>query len=661
VCGIAGAVEAAAPVDVADLRLMAAALRHRGPDDDGFYVSAADRGAAGGLAFRRLAIIDVEGGHQPIPNEDGSVWVICNGEIYNFRELRAELERKGHVFRTRSDTEVLVHLWEDEGPRLVQRLNGMFGLAIWDERQRSLFLARDRLGKKPLYYMHSGKRLLFASEVKGILAHPGCVPELDEQALAEYLAFEYVPAPRSIFRGISKLERGHTLLWNGGRVAVEPYWEPSFDTVAGRAEAEWADELIWRLREAVRLRLVSDVPLGVFLSGGIDSSAVVALMADIAPAGGIKTFSIGFREESFDESRYARLLAQRLGTEHHEQIVSANDMADVLPEIAAVMDEPLGDASIVPTYLLSRFTRQQVTVALGGDGGDELFAGYPTFAAHRAANLYRVPGAIHHALLRGTERLPVSTANFSLDFKIKRFLSGAREPLALRDQVWLGSLSPEQQQDVLTRPSSDPYAPLRSFTASLPLSDPVQRLVAQYLRFYLEGDILVKVDRASMANSLEVRAPMLDHTFVSFVNSMPSSLKLHGLRSKHILKRALRPWLPAEIVNRKKKGFGVPVAQWLNDELRGLADELLSESALEADGLFHAAGIRELLHQHRTGRRDNRKPLWTLIVFQLWYRQWLSPAARRPPAPQPGTWDPRIHWPHLALNSSAQSRAPERE
>lgn len=623
-CGIAGVVSRTAPIHEQELRLMAAALRHRGPDDDGFYLSPQDRGAHCGFGFRRLSIIDVSGGHQPIPNEDESVWAMCNGEIYNFKELRRELESDGHVFRTYSDTEVLVHLWERDGARLVDRLNGMFAVAIWDERERSLFLARDRLGEKPLYYADLGETMVFASEAKGILAHPTCSsPALDEQALVEYLAFEYVPAPKSIFRGVKKLEAAHTLTWREGKADVERYWEPRFDVVNGRSDAEWIDETAARLRDSVHRRLVSDVPLGVFLSGGLDSSAVAAMMTQLLPPHSVETFSIGFTEPTFDESVYARRVAAYLGTDHHEHIVSARSMASLLPDVVAVLDEPLGDASILPTYELSRLTRRDVTVALGGDGGDELFAGYPTFPAHRVAELYRVPRVLNRALSHAADWLPVSNTNFSIDFKVKRFLRGARAPMAVRDQLWLGSFSPDESRRLVRRSGVDPFSELCNSDGRRSL-DLVQRLTAQYLRYYLEGDILVKLDRASMANSLEVRAPFLDHTFVEFVNSMPSSLKLKGLRTKHVLKKALRPYLPPEIIERPKKGFGIPVAEWLNGELKELSDDALSESELRAHGLFEVAEVHRLMRDHRRGRRDNRKQLWTLLMFQLWHRRWLD-------------------------------------
>jgi asparagine synthase (glutamine-hydrolysing) len=633
VCGICGIVRTAGVVAEHELEQMASTLAHRGPDDAGYYTTGhGDRGGACGLGFRRLSIIDVDGGHQPIPNEDESKWVMCNGEIYNFQELRRELEAKGHRFRTRCDSEVIVHLWEEHGPALVERLNGMFALAIWDDATRTLFLARDRLGKKPLYYAALDGSLLFASEPKALLAHPDVLRELDRDGLAMYLAYEYVPAPFSIYRGISKLEAGHTLRWTDGAVDVERYWEPSFDRAEPRSDDEWAAELVDRLRESVRLRLISDVPLGVFLSGGIDSSVVVALMTELMPATDVKTFSIGFREQSFDESRYARRVADHFGTDHHEEILTADAMLDILPEITAFLDEPLADGSIVPTYLLSRFTRSTVTVALGGDGGDELFAGYPTFPAHRAAAFYRVPRRMHAWAERAADRLPVSRRNFSLDFKVKRFLRGATAPPAIRDQLWLGSFSPAEQADLLGEPAADVFAPIHQLSARMRGSDPVDRLIAQYLRFYLEGDILVKVDRASMAASLEVRAPFLDHTFVSFVNSMPPRLKLRRLRSKYILKRAFADRLPPEIANRSKKGFGVPLGDWLRGGLRTTMEELLSESELRAQGIFEPRAVRRLVDDHLSGRRDNRKQLWTLLTFQLWHDAWLRSTSPRPRA-----------------------------
>jgi asparagine synthase (glutamine-hydrolysing) len=623
-CGICGSV-GRDRVDREALARMTRSLRHRGPDDEGFFGREYEDGVAVGLGFRRLSIIDLETGNQPIANEDGSVQVVVNGEIYNFRQLRSELESRGHRFATHADTEVIVHLYEDLGSRCVERLNGMFAFALWDERRRELLLARDRFGKKPLYYVDVDGSLLFASEVKALLEHPHCPRDLDFESLCGYLALEYVPTPRSIFDGVHKLPGGHVLRWHDGRTSVERYWDLTFGGRDERSEAELVDEFRSRFREAVRRRLVSDVPLGAFLSGGIDSSSVVAMMVESAPAGTVKTFSIGFDEPSFDESDHARVVAAHFGTDHHEEVFTARAMIDLLPTLADALDEPFGDASILPTYLLSRFTRESVTVALGGDGSDELLAGYPTFSAERGARLYRVPRLLHEGVFTPlADRLPVSTDNFSIDFRIKRFLRGARTTPETRHAMWLGSFSPSEQEPLLVRPPADPFVEQRLALAAAPTTDWLERLIYLYAKTYLQDDILVKVDRASMACSLEVRAPFLDVELVEFLNAIPSGLKLHRLRTKHLLKRAMSGLLPPGIAERPKKGFGIPVAKWFKGELRGALQEELSPERIRRQGIFEPAEVQRLVSEHLTGRRDHRKQLWTLFMFQLWHRRWVE-------------------------------------
>jgi asparagine synthase (glutamine-hydrolysing) len=621
-CGICGVV-GRGPVDREALGRMMDTLRHRGPDDDGSYVAEREDGTAVALGFRRLSIIDLESGNQPIANEDGSVRIVLNGEIYNFRELRAELDARGHRFATHGDAEVVVHLYEDQGARCVENLNGMFAFALWDERERRLLLARDRFGKKPLYYADVGGLLLFGSELKALLEHPACPHELDLGSLSRYLALEYVPTPHSIFAGVRKLPGGHVLHWHEGRIAVERYWDLEFgDGRAAMSDDEYADELRRHLREAVRRRLVSDVPLGAFLSGGIDSSSVVAMMARELSAGSVKTFSIGFAERSFDESEHARRVARHFGTDHHEDVFTASALLDVLPDVADVLDEPFADPSVLPTYLLSRFTRGSVTVALAGDGGDELLAGYPTFPADRFARLYRVPRLLHErAVVPLADRLPVSTANFSLDFKVKRFLRGAAEPADRRHAMWLGAFTPAEQAALLGHVGVDPFAETQRAFAAAPTKDPLERLIYAYATTYLQDDILVKVDRASMACSLEVRAPFLDVELVEFLGRVPPRLKLRRLDTKHLLKRAMAGVLPPGIAGRAKKGFGIPVAEWLKKDLREPLLDELSPARLREQGLFAPAEVGRLLSEHLAGRRDHRKQLWTLFVFQLWHRR----------------------------------------
>ena len=624
-CGICGSVGRAA-VDREVLGRMTSTLSHRGPDDEGFFVGEHTNGVAIGLGFRRLSIIDPATGNQPLANEDGSVQLILNGEIYNYRELRDELVRSGHTFRTRSDAEVFVHLYEQRGADALSALEGMFALALWDAHEQTLLLARDRFGKKPLYYAQVGDELIFGSEPKSLLAHPRCPRALDQSSLSAYLAFEYVPTPRSIFANVNKLPAGSFLRWRDGRVGIERWWDlPSDDKPHSRSTEQNASTLREHLRVAVRRRLVSDVPIGAFLSGGIDSSSVVAMMVDELGADAVKTFSIGFDEPSFDESGHARRVASHLGTEHHEEVFTAHQLLDLLPTVTAFMDEPFGDASILPTYALSRFARETVTVALGGDGGDELLAGYPTFAADRVARFLPFPRAFTNSLLAPlANRLPVSTDNFSLDFKIKRFLRGAGLPPAARHEAWLGSFTKSEQTALLSEPVGHPSTDYAHIYESAPSQNPVNRLIHLYATTYLQDDILVKVDRASMACSLEVRAPFLDSDLASFLATVPPSQKLHRLTTKHLLKQAMRKRLPAGIVERPKKGFGVPVAAWLKGDLRELLTDELSADRLRRQGIFQPAEVERLTTEHLDGRRDHRKQLWTLLMFQLWHRTWLD-------------------------------------
>lgn len=621
-CGIVGNVVARADLrpDVTVLKRMNDRLVHRGPDDAGFFV----RGPVG-LAMRRLRIIDLATGQQPMSGEDGRVHVISNGEIYNYGELRRDLSARGHIFTTQSDTEVVVHGWEEHGIASINHLEGMFALAIWDESSRTLVLARDRIGIKPLYYAVLPDQLVFASELKALVEHPGIDRTLDLTALSRYLAHEYVPAPHAIFRSIRKLPAGHWLTYTGGQVKIEPYW----DVPARHAERCDAVEAARALREAlersVREHLVSDVPLGVFLSGGIDSSAVAAF-ATRHIAGRLRTFSLGFDESSFDESGPARRVAQALGTEHHEEILGARAGLDLIASLPDLLDEPLGDASFLPMYLLSRFTRRSVTVALSGDGGDELFAGYPTYQAHQLARVFElVPGWIRRTLVRpAVQRLPVSLDNLSLDFRLKRFVEGMELAGVERHAAWLGSFTPAEQRDLLTpdvlaRMDAPPsYAAMHEIVSHAPTAEPLERMLYLDLKGYLGEGVLTKVDRASMACSLEVRVPFLDRRVVELAASLPPGLKLRGLTTKYVLKRALAGLLPPDILRRPKKGFGVPLGRWFRGDLAPLLREVFAPDIVRRGGLFRVATIERLLSEHAAGRRDHRKKLYTLLSFQLW-------------------------------------------
>ncbi len=588
------------------------------------------------LGMRRLAIIDLQTGEQPARSEDGQVSVILNGEIYNYRSLRADLEKRGHRFRSESDTEVLPHLYEEYGAEMVHHLNGMFAFALWDERRRRLFIARDRFGEKPLYWGVFDGTLLFASEAKVLLAHPAVRPGLNLDALRQYLSFDYVPAPLSIYEGIHKLTAAHTLTVEDGRVEVKPYWCLSYKklTPAPRVE-EAAARLRELLEDSVRMRLVSDVPLGVLLSGGVDSSTVAA-MAVRASSEPVKTFSISFAESSFDESSYARAVAKFLGTDHHEERLSVDLAANLVGEIGSWMDEPFSDPSLVPTYLLSRFTRKHVTVALGGDGGDELFAGYDMYLGHNIARQYeRVPRLLRRALVEPlVGLLPVKTKNLSFDYKARRFVAGMKYDEVTRHHVWFGSFTPDEQALLLTdearrRSDGDVYREARRLLAEdCDATDPVERMQSLDARLYLAEDILTKVDRASMAVSLEVRAPFLDPRVAEYAASLPLSYKLRGRTSKYILKRAVAGMLPRFVTRRGKKGFGLPVAEWLKGQLRPLARDLLSEERIRRGGLFDPIYVSRLQDEHEQGKANHRKLLWTLLMFELWHESFIETPRR---------------------------------
>jgi asparagine synthase (glutamine-hydrolysing) len=634
-CGITGWANLDARVPPPDgarelLHSMCERMTHRGPDSEGLMVQ---NGVA--LGMRRLAIIDLQTGEQPVWNEDGTVAVILNGEIYNYRELRADLEKRGHRFQSASDTEVLPHLYEEHGARMVEHLNGMFAFALWDARRRKLFIARDRFGEKPLYWGVFDGTLLFASEPKVLLAHPRVRPSLNLAALRQYLSFDYVPAPLSIYEGINKLPAGHTLTLEDGEIAVERYWCLSYKTAQPvPSEDEAAARLKELLSDSVRMRLVSDVPLGVLLSGGVDSSTVAALAVQASPET-VKTFSISFAESSFDESAYARAVAKFLSTDHHEERLSVDLAANLVGEIGSWMDEPLSDPSLVPTYLLSRFTRKHVTVALGGDGGDELFAGYQMYFGHKIARVYdKLPAIMRRALIEPfVKLLPVKTKNLSFDYKARKFVAGASYDEVTRHHIWFGSFMPSEQEQLLTRDvqratDADIYRDARQLLDECDADNTIERMQSLDTQLYLAEDILTKVDRASMAVSLEVRAPFLDPRVAEFAASLPINYKLRGRTTKYILKRAVAPLLPSFVTKRGKKGFGVPVAEWIKGSLRPLARDLLSPERIRRSGMFDADYVTRLLDEHERGVANHRKPLWTLLMFELWQESFIETARR---------------------------------
>ncbi|HEX3241617.1 MAG TPA: asparagine synthase (glutamine-hydrolyzing) [Solirubrobacterales bacterium] len=613
-CGICGVVTAGGRPDPDMVRRMSGRLVHRGPDSDGLH---ADGPVA--LAARRLSIIDLEGGSQPIANEDGSVVVVQNGEIYNYRELRRELERAGHRFATASDTEVLVHAYEEHGDGFVERLRGMFAIALWDARSSRLLLARDRFGIKPLFYRFAGGSLSFASELKAMLEQPEFSREIDPRALAAFLAFNSVPAPMTIFAEARKLPAGCTLTWRDGEIAERRFARPrpvAADRVRRGPSRELADELRETLRDSVRAHLVADVPVGVLLSGGVDSAGLTALAAGES-AEPVRTFSIGFEEESFDELERARLVARRYATDHHE-LVLRPDAAELLPSLIEAFDEPFGDSSAVPTYLVSQLAAGEVKVALSGEGGDELFGGYYTYVADLLAPRVAPLAALAAPLV---EALPSSDAKVSLDYKAKRFVRGARLPPLERHHAWKEIFPAPMRASLLgdRDPGWDPVDLLRERYAETEGAEPLARLQDLDLGIYLVDDLLVKTDRSSMAHSLELRVPFLDQHVAEFALGLATPLKVRGLSKKRLLRRALAPLLPREILRGPKQGFSIPLAAWLRGPLEPFARETLSAATLERQGCLDPAVVAPILDRHCSGREDLSRQLWGLMSFTLWF------------------------------------------
>jgi asparagine synthase (glutamine-hydrolysing) len=623
-CGIVGFIDADAHPEQqrAWIDSMTASLAHRGPDGAGTWIEGTTA-----LGHRRLSVIDLETGAQPMMDWDERAVVVFNGEIYNFAEVRKDLEAKGFRFRTHSDTEVLLNAYLYAGPACLALLEGMFSFAIWDKRQNTLFAARDRMGKKPFYYTLQNGVFAFASELSAFMHLPFLRLEVARQSIARFLACEYVPTPESIYRGVCKLRPGYYLTYSAERVNTTRYWDlPLPDPEHNLSIEDCCEQLKFLAARAVKRRLVSDVPLGVFLSGGIDSSIIVALMSKEVSPRDIKTFSIGFREPTYDESPYARLVARYFGTDHHEEILSAMQGVELLPHIVSRQDEPMADPSIVPTYLLSEITRRTVTVALGGEGGDELFAGYEHFPGFMLAQYYaRLPRLLRQRCLEPISRLlPMSTGYVSLRNVVEKFLSGIAAPPWLRTQIWLGAFTPEAQQAIWEDPPYPAedldglYGETRALFDGYPTKEPISRIFYLFARQYLLDDILVKVDRCSMMHSLEVRAPFLDTDLVQFMSRLPYALKMRNGKRKYLLKRAFSEILPRRIVNRPKRGFLIPTALWLRGPLRPLIDEYLGENWLRRQGLFKPTSVKQLLDEHSSGKVDRRKEIWTLLNLQLW-------------------------------------------
>ncbi len=634
-CGIAGIIDLKGrQVERSLLERICAKLVHRGPDEEGYYVN-----GAAALGQRRLSIIDLSTGRQPMGNEDGSVWVTFNGEIYNFQELRPELERQGHRFATSSDTEVILHAFEQYGARCLSRFRGMFAFGLWDEARKRLFLARDRVGKKPLFYTEAGGQFVFASELQALLQHPGVSKDLDLAAIDEYLTYGYIPAPRTAFRGVFKLPPAHflTLQISGDGAGergrkVERYWSLEYQPKFDLDEEEAAGSLLEVLTEAVRLRMIADVPLGALLSGGVDSSVVVALMSQFSSRP-VKTFSIGFDDKDFDELPFARLVARRYETDHHELVVRSNAL-EAIPTLVRHYGEPYADSSAIPSYFVAQLTRQHVKVALNGDGGDENFAGYERYWATGLAETYRkIPLALRRGVVEPLAALvPNSLPRKSRLGRGKRFLQVASQPASLRYRHWVTFFAPEQKRVLYTPEFQSGLDGSEGKTWLLDQFEALRRdglhgldaILALDVRSYLPYDLLVKMDIATMANSLEARSPFLDHKVMEFCARLPSRFKIRGSVQKYLLKEVARDLLPAENLGRRKMGFGVPVGSWMRGELRPLLEDVLLSPRVGRRGLLRPDAVNDLVRAHVAGAKDGTFRLWALFWLELWLREFVS-------------------------------------
>ncbi len=611
---------------------MAARILHRGPDSSGKFQL-----PHLAMAIQRLSIIDLETGNQPLSNEAGDVTLVFNGEIYNYRELREGLLDHGHHFKTRSDGEAILHLYEEQGVDCLRELNGMFAIALWDRRSRRFLLARDRAGEKPLYYWRDGETLVFGSEIKSLLEYPGIRRALDPAALTQYFFYGHFPSPRSVFAEIKKLPAGHFLVAGDGKIQIEAFWRPQDylrppgkPAVTAREERDLVEELAVRLRQAAESRLVSDVPLGVFLSGGVDSSTIVAIMSELSP-GNVNSFSVNFPEKTFNEEPYSTLVAKRFRTQHHVLNAEKPAMLEALMNLAGHLDEPMADPAVIPTYMISRFAREHIKVALSGEGSDELFGGYPTYMGARLAEYYlRLPRWVRRQIFGRLQRfLPVSSTAVPKGLFLRRFLSHAEKDPAERHHIWFGMFNPAELDQLFSpdwpgpQPaSSEIFAPLAPVLEGARFDETLSEMLYLDFCLYLQDDLLVKVDRASMACSLEMRTPFLDHRLIEFAEGLPGSLKVRGFKLKYLLKKAVERWLPKEIVYRQKRGFSVPIASWMRHDLRALVDETLGEEKLKQQGMFNVTFVRRLLNEHWSGKADHRKTLWTLFMFQLWFDRW---------------------------------------
>lgn len=625
-CGVYGIVSRVPdrPVDESALRRMGQVLRHRGPDDVGWHV-----GNQVGLGVRRLSVIDLVSGHQPVTNEDETMWLVFNGEIYNYQELKEALERKGHVFASQSDTEVIIHAFEEHGSGCAEVLNGMFVFAVWDLPSRRLTIVRDRLGIKPLYYWLNGDSFVFGSELKAVIAHPAVARRVDFVALDQFLTLEYIPSPRTIFQGIHKLPPGHRLVFQNGELTVERYWDVRLREIPADepGRVEMVTDLI---RDAVRLRLASDVPLGALLSGGIDSSTVVAFMSE-ASSSPVRTFSIGFDDRTYDELPYARMVAAHFGTDHCEEVLQP-EIAPLAERLVGHLDEPFGDFSVFPTYLVSRLASQSVKVVLSGDGGDEVFGGYEAYIAQEVDRYYRwLPVYLRQKALPALmDLVPPQSPKKGLVNKVKRFVEGGALPASLQHTRWMMFMDADHKAR-LYRPElkailngcATTSLIERYFRQAMEL-DPLAQQQYVDIKTYLVDDILTKVDRMSMAASIEARVPLLDHRIVEFALSLPLHSKLHRGQTKLILQRAMRGRLPEAVLNRPKQGFSIPMKHWLRGALRPMMTDLLSPDCVRRRGYFEPETVNNWVSDHLDGRANHSHRLWALIVLELWHRQVLD-------------------------------------
>jgi asparagine synthase (glutamine-hydrolysing) len=625
-CGICGAVaqEKGGRVDESVLRKMCDLIRHRGPDDEGFYMD-----DHAGLGMRRLSIIDLVTGDQPVSNEDKTIWVVFNGEIYNFRELHAELVNRGHVFSTKSDTEVIVHAYEEYGDRCVEHFNGMFAFALWDTHHRRLLIARDHLGIKPLYYWADRGQIVFGSELKTVIAHPAVPRDVDLAAIDQFLTLEYIPAPKTIFKNIHKLLPGHRLIFEAGSTRVENYWDIPFQKIS----TDWEtckQQLATLIDDAVRMQMVSDVPLGAFLSGGIDSSTVVSAMSRASDRP-VKTFSIGFGDRTYNELPYARAVADKYSTEHHEEFLDP-DISDLAEGLLQYLDEPFGDFSIFPTYLVSMVARRHVKVVLSGDGGDELFGGYDTYVAQDMERYYRwLPAPVRQRFIPALmSRVPPQPAKKGLINKTKRFVEGAALSSALQHTRWMMFLNSAEKDRLYSEELSSsldgdsPEAVMEEYFLRVKQQHPLTQQQYVDIKTYLVDDILTKVDRMSMAVSLEARVPLLDYRIVEFAVNLPPEMKLHRGQTKRILRQAMAERLPSQVLNKPKQGFSIPLKHWLRGPLKPLMTDLLATGGIRRRGYFNPIEVSRLVQEHLDQRANHSHRLWALMVLELWHRQILE-------------------------------------